>query len=124
MRIANGNQPRIPQRFSVAASFSRVLGRKFAERQAVLLRHEPGHRHRGLDRNRIGFDELVAEERIIFAVIRISLGEITLERRPDHRAHLARDQVRRDADDPLCADRHHRQRQRIVAGEHGDIAQV
>lgn len=38
------------------------------ERQAVFLRHHAHHGQRGLDRDRVGLDEQVFEQRIIFRV--------------------------------------------------------
>ena len=63
------------------------------------------------------------EERIEFRVNRTGANEVAGERKADHVAHLLRDDVRGDGDHAFRADRGHRERERIVAGEDGEVGQ-
>ena len=49
------------------------------------------------------------------------LEEVAGHRQADHVAHLARNHVRSHRDDTLGADRNHRDRKRIVAGENREV---
>jgi hypothetical protein len=90
-------------------------------RQAQLIFHHAHHRERSFRRTGIGFDEQVLEQRIKLLVQLERERGIARGERPHHARDFVRNHIRRHADDTMRADRHERQRERIIAAEDGEL---
>ena len=95
-------------------------GRRRHHRQPIDLLEQPHRRHRAF--TGIGFDStkftcISGSSRVCSRARRRSRRA----RQLDHLRHLRRDLVRGHRDDAAAADRHQRQRQRIVAREHDEV---
>src|SRR5437667_11900403 len=89
--------------------------------QTVFLFDASEHRQRRFDRDRVGLDEQVLEQRIkSFVQFQRSDGPAG-RKGANHVADFARNQIRGDADNPLRADGHKRQRQRIIAAQNDEL---
>ena len=105
-----------------AESSSATRGRGRHHRQPVHLLEQAHRRHRRLHRNRVRLDEVDVHQRQERACASArAAAKSPRSARFDHLRHLGRHLVRRHRDDAAAADRHQRQRHRIVAGQHDEV---
>ena len=113
----SASRPERRRRATPARSFARgasLIGSSGRRSSSPQIAH---HRHRRLDRDRIGFEEQRAHQRqhVVVQPRARSASRRAQRRRPSPR-HCCGHHVGDDRDDADAADRHDRQGQRVVAG--------
>ena len=90
-------------------------------RQTIHRFAQSEHRQRRLHGNRVGLDEVHQHQRQQGLMLGARGGEVAGERGIHQPGHAVGHEVGRDRDHAAAADRHQRQRQRVVATEHREV---